>query len=169
MTIERPMFPPVDQARRHLLTVVAGGAVAAAIPTATLTAAPAVDPVYAAIERHKACALKHAAAWDVRARFNDCQMNDEQERQLQILEDAIEAVWQPCQAAGIDLFNTAPTTHAGIIAAIRYIQERHRNHGEHMPLGEFETDDGADRIDWLDCFLDTLADAVDGLGKAVRS
>jgi hypothetical protein len=32
MTIERPMFPPVDPTRRHLLTVAAGGAVAAAIP-----------------------------------------------------------------------------------------------------------------------------------------
>jgi hypothetical protein len=34
MTIERPMFPPVDTTRRHLLTIAAGGAVAAAIPTA---------------------------------------------------------------------------------------------------------------------------------------
>ena len=34
------MNPPVDQARRHLLTIAAGGAVAAAIPTAVLAAAP---------------------------------------------------------------------------------------------------------------------------------
>ena len=38
-----------------------------------------------------------------------------------------------------------------------------------MPLGEFETDDGADRVDWLDCFLDTLIESVDALGKAVQS
>jgi hypothetical protein len=39
MTIERPMFPPVDPTRRHLLSVVASSAVAAAIPIAA--AAPA--------------------------------------------------------------------------------------------------------------------------------
>lgn len=34
MTIERPMFPPVDPTRRQLLSVAATGAVAVAIPTA---------------------------------------------------------------------------------------------------------------------------------------
>ena len=163
MTIERPM--PVDQARRRFITVAAGASVASVgtLAVAAMPAACAVDPIYAAIERHKACALKHAAAWRVRGRFNDCQMNDEQERQLQILEDATDAAWQPCEAAGIDLINTAPTTRAGIAAAIRYAQAQHRNDGEHMPRGEFETDDGADRVDWLDCFLDTITDAVAAL------
>jgi hypothetical protein len=41
MTIERPMFPPVDPTRRHVLTVAAAGAVAAAIPTVA-TIAPAM-------------------------------------------------------------------------------------------------------------------------------
>jgi hypothetical protein len=53
MTIERPMFPPVDPTRRRLLTVAAGGAVAAAIPTAVLAAAPAVDPVFDLIDIHR--------------------------------------------------------------------------------------------------------------------
>ena len=43
MTIERPMFPPVDQARRRFLSVAAGGATALAITKAV--AAPAVDPI----------------------------------------------------------------------------------------------------------------------------
>jgi hypothetical protein len=55
------MFPPVDPTRRHLLTVAAGGAVAAAIPTTVLAATPAVDPIYAAIEAHR----KADAAADV--------------------------------------------------------------------------------------------------------
>ena len=50
MTIERPMFPPVDPTRRRLLTVAAAGAVAAAIPTITLSAAPAVDPLFDLID-----------------------------------------------------------------------------------------------------------------------
>src|ERR1700732_3936034 len=41
MTIERPMFPPVDPTRRHLLAITGGGAVAAAIPTAALPIAAA--------------------------------------------------------------------------------------------------------------------------------
>jgi hypothetical protein len=46
MTIERPMFPPVDQTRRHLLTVAAAGAVAAAIPTAALPIAAAAPAAH---------------------------------------------------------------------------------------------------------------------------
>jgi hypothetical protein len=48
MTLERPMFPPVDPTRRRLLTVAAGGAFAATIAAAVPTIAPAtatpVDP-----------------------------------------------------------------------------------------------------------------------------
>lgn len=48
MTLERPMFPPVDPTRRHLLTVVGGGAVAAAIPTAVVAGITAGIPTAAA-------------------------------------------------------------------------------------------------------------------------
>jgi hypothetical protein len=80
MTIERPMFPPVDPTRRRLLTVAAGGAVAATVEGINLSAnkinvlAPKTpskgitppqgiegDPIYAAIEAHR----KAAAAADV--------------------------------------------------------------------------------------------------------
>ena len=47
------IYPPVDPTRRHLLTVAAAGAVATALPTATLAAAPAADPIYEAIENHR--------------------------------------------------------------------------------------------------------------------
>jgi hypothetical protein len=99
-------------------------------------------------------------------------MNDEQERQLQALEDAIERAWEPCEAAGIDLFNTAPTTRAGVIAAIRYIQDQYRNDGEHMPRGRWlyeDEDDPRNGRDWLECFLDTLAEAVTDIGKREQS
>jgi hypothetical protein len=61
MTIERPIFPPVDPTRRRLLTVAAGGAVAAAMSPAVLSAAPA-DPIYAAIDRHRAESLAYDKA-----------------------------------------------------------------------------------------------------------
>jgi hypothetical protein len=56
------MNPPVDPTRRHLLTVAAGGAVAAAIPTVALAAAPAVDPVFDLIEIHRKAHAAHYAA-----------------------------------------------------------------------------------------------------------
>ena len=52
MKNEKTTLPTVDPTRRHLLTV-AAGAVAAAIPTTVLAAAPEADPIYAAIERHR--------------------------------------------------------------------------------------------------------------------
>src|ERR1019366_2546609 len=125
-----PTNTSAKQTRRSILGAIAPGTVPArASPPATAAAAPVPDPIYAAIERHRVCAAKHEAAWDVRGRFDDCQMNDEQERQLKALEDATDLAWEPCEAAGIDLFNTAPTTPAGIVAAIRYIQIQHRNDG----------------------------------------
>jgi hypothetical protein len=54
MTIERPMFPPVDPTRRRMLTIAAGGAVAAAIPAdARVYPGHAADPIFAAIEAHR--------------------------------------------------------------------------------------------------------------------
>jgi hypothetical protein len=45
---------PVDPTRRRFLTVAAGGAVAAAIPTAAVAGIPASgDPIFAAIEAHR--------------------------------------------------------------------------------------------------------------------
>jgi hypothetical protein len=168
MTIERPIFPDVDPTRRRFLTVAAAGATALTVAPARASA-PAIDPIYVAIERHRVCAAKHEAAWNVRARFHDIDMNDDQERKLQILEDAIELAWDPCEATGIDFLNTAPTTRAGMIAAIRYVQIQQRGDGEHMPRGEMEDADGNEYGDWLECFLDTLIESVDALGKVVQS
>jgi hypothetical protein len=62
---------PADSTRRHLLTIAAGAAVAAAIPAAALAAAPMVDPIYAAIDAHRQAIAAHDAVTDVRAAFND--------------------------------------------------------------------------------------------------
>jgi hypothetical protein len=53
MTLSRPMFPPRDPTRRRLLTVAAGGAAAAVTGIPASKAAPALDPIYAAIEAHR--------------------------------------------------------------------------------------------------------------------
>jgi hypothetical protein len=38
-----------------------------------------------------------------------------------------------------------------------------------MPRGEMEDADGNEYGDWLECFLDTLIESVDALGKVVQS
>jgi hypothetical protein len=48
MTIERPMFPPVDPTRRRLLTIAAAGSIAGLIPT--IASALPDDPIYAALD-----------------------------------------------------------------------------------------------------------------------
>ena len=66
MTIERPMFPP--STRRSVLTL-AGGAIAAAIPTMSLAAAPAIDPVFDLIDAHRKAHAAHMASLALQERF----------------------------------------------------------------------------------------------------
>ena len=80
-----PTNTPIDTKRRRFLSVAAGGTVATAIPTAALAAAPAIDPIYAAIDAHRQAVAAHDAATNVRAAFNDINMNDEQRTQLAAL------------------------------------------------------------------------------------
>jgi len=111
------MFPPVDPTRRRFLSVAAGGATALTLAPAR-AAAPAADPIYAAIERHRALTVPFDAAWDARGRFNDCGECDEKPSdELRRLNDAIDAAGHPMEEAACDLFNTVPTTPAGIATA----------------------------------------------------
>jgi hypothetical protein len=66
MTIERPMFPP--STRRSVLTL-AGGAIAAAIPTMSLAAAPTIDPMFDLIETHREAHAAHMASLALQERF----------------------------------------------------------------------------------------------------
>ena len=63
--------PKIDPTRRHLLTIAAGGVVAAAIPAAALMAAPAVDPVFALIAEKRAADEAHGDACDAMAAVED--------------------------------------------------------------------------------------------------
>jgi hypothetical protein len=159
---------PVDPTRRRLLTIAAGATALTLAPARA--SAPAADPIYAAIERHKDLAKAFDAVWKLRGRCKDFGILTEAEKaHLQELDDATDAAGLPLEAAAMDLFNTAPTTHAGIIAALRYMRIQHGNDGEHMIQGWFEDEDGERYIDWRDAWLETLIDAVDELGTAVRS
>jgi hypothetical protein len=121
MTIERPMFPPVDSNRRRFLTnaagVAAGGTVLAlaAIPPTLAAAAPtgALDLVFALIEAHKATEAALAVACAEKGH-------------LEALgywgadggtEAAHDAEW----SALANLVECVPATVAGVIASLTYI------------------------------------------------
>jgi hypothetical protein len=166
--------PPTNTSptRRNILGTIAGaGAVALTLPPAR-AAALGADPIYAAIERHKAASAVWDAAITIRAKFQDA--SDESKEQADKLQEAADEAWGSCEQAAIDLINTEPTTLAGIVAAIRYCIRQMADDGTFMPHG-IEYDNGGDAqetMGWIDAWLDTLADAVaelDRAGKAVQS
>jgi hypothetical protein len=162
---------PVDQTRRHFLTVAAGASVAtlavAAMPTA---AAAEPDPIYAAIERHREAAVVWDAAIDVWANFSD---GPEPERER--INDAEKAARDALDDAGVALINTSPTTLGGIVRALNYIREQMpEDDGIYMPsdLRLADDTDGEYQVAWIEAFLDTIehaADELDRAGKAVQA
>jgi hypothetical protein len=155
------------------IAAVTAATVAGARPT---DAAPAIDPIFAAIEKHRAACIVWDAAVDVRADFEE---TAEQRDLCDGLDDAVDDAREPLVDAGVDLVDTKPTTLAGIIAAISYIRTQMRDDGTYMPYAsEFESGfeynelsagDSRDAMGWIDCFLDMIADAAAALAEPVQS
>jgi hypothetical protein len=166
--IDAPKSTAKPHSRRSVLGAIAAATAAVTVAGARPTdAAPAIDPIYAAIERHKAAGVVWDAAVNVRFRFNDLHMDHERRKQLAVLEDAVHEAWEPCVQAGVDLINTGPTTLAGIVAAIGYLRIQMSDDGTYMPH-HFVLDTGGDAqetMGWIDAFLDTVADATAALAK----
>jgi hypothetical protein len=150
--------------RRGFLVQAAGVAAASAALGAGLPLpAPAAtpDPLFAAIERHKDLAKAYDEAWKLRGRCEDFgTLTEEEKARVSELNDLTDAAGLPLGAAAMDLFNTHPTTSAGIITALFYTRIQHRNDGEHMVQGWMEDEDGERYIDWRDAWLETLIQAV---------
>jgi hypothetical protein len=102
-----------DTTRRQLLTIVAGGAVAAAIPAAR--AYPEPDPIYAAIEAHRKAAAAEQAAWDHVNRRPDLSRDDE----CALTDGPCKEAWD----AREKFAETVPTTIPGMRAMIIYANE----------------------------------------------
>lgn len=173
MTLARPMFPPIDPTRRRFLTVAAAGSIGGFSPLiAEPAAATAIDPIYAAIEKHQAAVVVWDAAVDVWAKFPDGP-------ELWLERERIHDAWCDARNAlddiGVDLINTAPSTLAGIARALNYIREQMlQDDGIYMPRGLRLADDtdGEYPVAWIEAFLDTIEHAaleLDRAGKAVRS
>jgi hypothetical protein len=154
-----PTNTPIDTTRRRFLTVAAAGSIAGFSPA--IASALPDDPIYAAIQRHRDLAKTYDAAWKVRGRCKDFGTLTEAEKaRLQELNDATDAAALPLEAAAMDLFDTVPTTRAGIITALFYMRIQHRNDGEHMIQGWLEDEDGERYIDWRDAWLETIIQAI---------
>ena len=176
-----PTNTSAKQSRRSILGAIAAATAAVTVARARpADAAPAPDPIYAAIERHKAACVPWDAAIDVRAEFPEGPhpMTDEQWEQRDALDDAVDEARVILQQAGLDLINTAPSTATGITIAVRYMQRQMRTDGTYMPYDiEFEFDDlyagdGAVVLAWIDAWLDMIAEAapkLDRAGKTVQS
>ena len=97
----------------------------------------------------------------LRARCKDFgSLTEEEKSRIKELNDLIDAAGLPLEAAAMDLFNTESTTHVGIITALFYMRNQHRNDGVHMIEGWFEDEDGERYIDWREAWLETLTQAV---------
>ena len=85
--------PPTNTSptRRNILSTIAAGTVATLASTIAEPATLPTDPIYAAIERHKAAGAIWDAAVDMRANFPDLDISDEQAKQLNLLDEAVNA------------------------------------------------------------------------------
>jgi len=111
-----PTNMPIDPNRRRFLSIAAGGAVAAAIPTATLAGIPAIDPMFDLIEAHRKAHAAHMASLELQNRF---------ERRY----GAGQGSWvstKPChdEDDAFVAFVAAPaTTVPGLLAKLDYFEE----------------------------------------------
>jgi hypothetical protein len=145
-------------------------------PAATPQGLP--DPIFAAIERHRAAGIVWDAAVDVWAKFPDGPepMSIERWTVRERINDAVCAARDAVDDTGVDLINTSPTTLGGIARALNYIREQMLlDDGIYMPSSGLRLADDMDGeypVAWIEAFLDAIEHAaheIDRAGKAVRS
>lgn len=143
MTLERPMFPPVNPTRRRFLTVAAAGA-ASAIAAPALPAVSTIDPVFDLIDAHRRAHAAHMASLKLQNRF-ECRYG------------ARHGSWistKPCHdedSAFTKMVAAPATTLRGLIAKLDYFQEL---------SSEFETEwmvnERADAADLIQSFAASI-------------
>jgi hypothetical protein len=162
-----PTNTPTDTTRRRLLTIAAGGAVAAAIPTAVVAGIPtSVDPAFALIAEKLATDVAHCEAIDAQAEF-DGRGDFRSDAAIEAQENS-EAACHLVNEVDWKLATTPPTTLAGVAAVLRFANEI-EDAGNEWP-----DTDTIGREGWHYQLRATLAEAVEALikaqaGKAVQS
>ena len=125
--------------------------------------AAASDPIYNAMERHRAAMQPYGAAVDVRASYDESDRSE-----VEWMDAAVDVARERCIEAAVDLINTSPTTIAGSVEVLRYIREQLKDDGEYMPhhLIHDSPGDARDTIGWVDAFLETVVDAMSDLAAS---
>jgi hypothetical protein len=148
MTKQKPASPQkiVDTTRRHLLTIAAGGAVAAAI-SADARAYPghAADPIFAAIDAHRASVETTDRLLEL------AELRGMSADLYSVVHDSLRSERKTAKA----LTGTAPTTRAGLRALEEYLR---RNDYLSLAIERTATTDdgytykhsgGPEGVDWL--------------------
>jgi hypothetical protein len=154
-----PTNTPIDTTRRHFLSVAAGGAVAAAIPTyARANPGHAADPAFALIAAHRAAEV-------TLVEVSDAQGEAEVKYGIRSAEawearDRCGAMCDEVNAIAWRLATTPPTTLAGVAAVLRFANEVEDVGGD-WPDTDTIGPDG-----WHYQLRATMAAAVEALMKA---
>lgn len=168
---------------RRSVIAIAGGAIATAAAT-PLALASAADPIFAAIERHKAakalfysaisdaCTLEELLPSELRQSFIDPDqtkiVETDDPRWIKNTRDYHRLSDAESDAA-IALVWTAPTTMAGVIALLQYANEADTD-GHCWPTDLQQDDDGGQKTrtrSWQYFLIEMLADVLPGM--AVQS
>jgi hypothetical protein len=174
MTIERPMFPPVDPTRRRFLITAAAGSIVGAGSLAAAAAAPNDVPAAVTTPRHSrpdpalvliaeklVADLAHGEAIDAqdeadeRSGFHSDESSEADDRCL-VACRAVNAIdWK--------LATTPPTTLAGVAAVLRFANEI-EDGGMEWPKTDVVGAEG-----WHYQLRATMAVAIEALIKAERT
>jgi hypothetical protein len=176
MTIERPMFPPVDPTRRRFLavaavaSVVSAGTLAAAaamdpnVPAAVAGIPTSVDPIFEVIEAHREAAAASAAASAECRRLHD--LADEIVGHSIEIPSMIEPGTIVQASMWLDIEQAIPSAiypneYAHQLALLDQHQKaRFAIHGDTDPIGEEEY---AEEWDLVGEFAETVPTTLAGL------
>ena len=153
--------------RRFLSTAATLAAGSAALGLAIPPALATADPIFAAIEQHKAAFVRVIAAIDVEQAVEASfpkemrlQTYKTDERWLES-DKAVSAAWDAEGDAAIELLNVYPTTTAGVMALLEYSISADRD-GETWPRALL-SDDGETGGSWHHLLIQNLTEILPGL------
>ena len=158
--------PPINaptSRRRFLSTTAALAAGSAALGLAIPPAFATDDPIFVAIEAHRAAFARVVAAIDVEQAAEAATPHGMRETDERYLEagEAVSAAWDAEGDAAIELVNVYPTTMAGVVTLLNYAISADRD-GETWPR-HLLSDDGETVGSWHHFLIRNLTEILPGL------
>jgi hypothetical protein len=158
----------------NMMVCAAAMSAAAEIPAAETSADTAADPIFAAIEAHKAAWAAYGVEVDVTHRLEatlpkDRRQSDPRETfetddpRWIAHERALEALSSAYDDTSIALLNLEPATLADLLALVSYIADLERRGLESWPNVE---DESMRRPTWDKCLLSLIEDTLVRIGGA---